>query len=94
MTLTNFLTGSAQLSGLLFIVTSMLAMGMSLTIPMIIQPLKNARRVIMALLAIGLLLGGREASVRSVMGFGTAQRMGARREAVMLVAQSAALAAK
>ncbi len=53
MTLTNFLTGSAQLSGLLFIVTSMLAMGMSLTIPMIIQPLKNARRVIMALLANG-----------------------------------------
>ncbi len=43
MTLTNFCTAIAQLSGLLFIVTSMLAMGMSLTVPMIMQPVKNAR---------------------------------------------------
>jgi hypothetical protein len=37
--------------GLLFVVTSMLAMGLSLTIPQIIQPLKNVRLVILALLA-------------------------------------------
>jgi predicted Na+-dependent transporter len=40
-----------QLAGLLFIVTSMLAMGMSLTISLIVQPLKNARLVLVALLA-------------------------------------------
>ena len=36
---------------LLFVVTTMLAMGLSLTIPQIIGPLKNARLVIMALVA-------------------------------------------
>ncbi len=41
MTLTDFFTAIAQLSGLLFIVTSMLAMGMSLTVPMIRQPLRQ-----------------------------------------------------
>jgi predicted Na+-dependent transporter len=39
------------LSGLLFIIASMLAMGMSLTMTQILQPLKNARLVILALLA-------------------------------------------
>ena len=39
------------LAGLLFIVTSMLAMGMSLTMTQILQPLKNARLVALALLA-------------------------------------------
>ena len=42
MTLTDFFTATARLSGLLFIVTSMLAMGMSLTIPMIMQPVRSA----------------------------------------------------
>jgi predicted Na+-dependent transporter len=51
MTLADFINAIAALSGLLFIVTSMLAMGMSLTIPMIIQPLKNGRLVVLALLA-------------------------------------------
>jgi predicted Na+-dependent transporter len=51
MTLTDFVVVIAKLSGLLFIVTSMLAMGMSLTIPMIVQPLKNGRLVVLALLA-------------------------------------------
>jgi predicted Na+-dependent transporter len=51
MTLNEFLNVFAQLSGLLFIITSMLAMGMSLTIAQIIQPLKNARLVALALLA-------------------------------------------
>ncbi len=51
MTATELFTALAQISGLLFIVTSMLAMGMSLTMAQILQPLKNARLVILALLA-------------------------------------------
>lgn len=51
MTLSEFLTVIAQISGLLFIVTSMLAMGMSLTMGQILQPLKNVRLVLLALLA-------------------------------------------
>ncbi len=51
MTLHEFFTAVAGLSGLLFVVASMLAMGMSLTIPQIVQPLKNMRLVILALLA-------------------------------------------
>lgn len=43
MTLTNFYTAIAPLSGWLFIVASMLALGMRLTVPMIRQPVKNAR---------------------------------------------------
>jgi predicted Na+-dependent transporter len=49
--LADFLITIGQLVGLLFIVTSMLAMGMSLTISLIVQPLKNARLVLVALLA-------------------------------------------
>lgn len=51
MTLADLLTAIAQVAALLFIVTSMLAMGMSLTPTQILQPLKNARLVILALLA-------------------------------------------
>jgi BASS family bile acid:Na+ symporter len=40
-----------QLSIVVFVVTSMLAMGLSLTIPQILQPLKNTRLVILALVA-------------------------------------------
>jgi BASS family bile acid:Na+ symporter len=40
-----------QLSIVVFVVTSMLAMGLSLTIPQIMQPLKNTRLVILALAA-------------------------------------------
>jgi predicted Na+-dependent transporter len=36
-------------AGLLFVVTSMLAMGLSLTLPMVLQSLKNVRLVVMAL---------------------------------------------
>jgi hypothetical protein len=42
MTLTNFYTAIAQLSGWLFIVASMLALGTSLTVPMIRQPMSVA----------------------------------------------------
>lgn len=38
-----------QLSALVFVVASMLAMGLSLTIPAIVEPLKNLRLVILAL---------------------------------------------
>jgi BASS family bile acid:Na+ symporter len=41
----------AQLSGLVFVVTSMVAMGMSLTISQIVTPLRNVRLVVLALLA-------------------------------------------
>src|SRR5262245_48708697 len=36
---------------LLFVVTSMLSMGLSLTVPQILQPLRNTRLVLMALMA-------------------------------------------
>lgn len=49
MTAEQFFEAIAKLSGLLFVVTSMLAMGMSLTMPMIMQSLKNTRLVILAL---------------------------------------------
>ncbi len=45
------LTVIAQLAGLVFVVGSMLAMGLSLTVAQIIEPLKNMRLVILALVA-------------------------------------------
>jgi hypothetical protein len=42
MILMNFYTATAQLSGWLLIVASMLALGMSLTVPMIRQPISVA----------------------------------------------------
>jgi hypothetical protein len=42
MTPSNFYTAIAQLSGWLFIVASMLALGTSLTVPMIRQPMSVA----------------------------------------------------
>jgi BASS family bile acid:Na+ symporter len=51
MTLGELVGAVAGLSGLLFVVTSMLGMGASLTTAMILQPLKNTRLVLLALLA-------------------------------------------
>lgn len=51
MTLETFLSTIAALTGLTYVVSSMLATGMSLTVPQIVQPLKNVRLVILALLA-------------------------------------------
>jgi BASS family bile acid:Na+ symporter len=51
MTLNDFLSAIAGISGLLFVVTSMLAMSLSLSLQQMTQPLKNARLVILALLA-------------------------------------------
>jgi predicted Na+-dependent transporter len=46
-----FFSAIAGISGLLFVVTSMLAMGLSLGLQQIAQPLRNARLVILVLLA-------------------------------------------
>ena len=51
MTLEAFLSTIAALTGLTFVVASMLGTGLSLTVAQILQPLKNARLVILALLA-------------------------------------------
>jgi predicted Na+-dependent transporter len=51
MTANEFFSALSGIAGVTFVITSMLAMGMSLTMAQIIQPLKNARLVILALLA-------------------------------------------
>jgi len=51
MTLNDFLSAIAGISGLLFVVTSMLAMSLSLSAQQMTQPLKNVRLVVIALLA-------------------------------------------
>ena len=51
MTLDQFLSTIAALTGLTFVVASMLGTGLSLTVAQIVQPLKNVRLVILALLA-------------------------------------------
>jgi BASS family bile acid:Na+ symporter len=51
MTLDQFLSTIAALTGLTFVVASMLGTGLSLTVAQIVQPLKNTRLVILALLA-------------------------------------------
>jgi predicted Na+-dependent transporter len=50
MTLADFFEAIAKISGLLFVVSSMLAVGLSLTMTQIIAPLKNVRLVVLALL--------------------------------------------
>ena len=51
MTSTEFLTLLAGISGLVFVVGSMLAMGLNLTMSQILEPLRNIRLVVLALLA-------------------------------------------
>jgi BASS family bile acid:Na+ symporter len=51
MTVETSFSAIAALAGLLFILSSMLAMGMSLTMAQILQPLRNVRLVLLALLA-------------------------------------------
>jgi len=51
MTANEFFSAIAAISGLSFVVASMLAMGLSLTMAQILQPLKNVRLVILALVA-------------------------------------------
>jgi BASS family bile acid:Na+ symporter len=47
----ELLTALSNVFTLAFVVTSMLSMGLSLTVPQIVEPLKNVRLVIMALVA-------------------------------------------
>ena len=49
--MTEILTVIVKLSALVFVVASMLAMGLSLTIPQIVKPLKNVKLLILALVA-------------------------------------------
>jgi BASS family bile acid:Na+ symporter len=49
--MSQILTAIMNLSTLVFVVTGMLAMGLSLTIAQIVAPLRNARLVLLALLA-------------------------------------------
>ena len=49
--MSEIVTVIAQLSALTFILTSMLAMGLSLTVKQIVDPLRNVRVVLLALLA-------------------------------------------
>jgi len=58
MTASELFGALARIAGLLFIVTSMMAMGMSLTMIQILQPLKNARLVALALLSNFVLVPG------------------------------------
>ena len=51
MTLSEFLSSIAKISGLLFVVTSMLALSFKLSLQQMTQPLKNVRLVILTLLA-------------------------------------------
>ena len=51
MTANEFFSAIVAISGLTFVVASMLAMGLSLTMAQILQPLKNVRLVILALVA-------------------------------------------
>jgi BASS family bile acid:Na+ symporter len=51
MTTTEFFQALAGISGVLFVITSMLAMGLSLSMVQILQPLKNLRLVLLALVA-------------------------------------------
>ncbi|HSN74669.1 MAG TPA: bile acid:sodium symporter, partial [Anaerolineae bacterium] len=51
MTAQEFFQDIGSLAGLLVIITRMLAMGRSLTVAQIVQPLKNVRLVLLALLA-------------------------------------------
>jgi BASS family bile acid:Na+ symporter len=56
--MSEILTVIAQISVLTFVITSMLAMGLSLTIAQIVEPLKDVRRVLLALLASFVLVPG------------------------------------
>jgi predicted Na+-dependent transporter len=51
MTVAELVTLLAQLSGLVFVVTSMIAMGLSLTLGQVLAPLRDLRLVVLALVA-------------------------------------------
>lgn len=74
--MTDTLNTIAQLSGLVFVVGSMLAMGLSLTVPQIIQPLKNKRLVILALIANFVIVPALAYGITALIPIGEGQRIG------------------
>ena len=76
MTLNDFFTAIAGISGLLFIVGSMLATGLSLTTAQILRPLKNARLVIVALLANFVLVPALAYLITAILPLDEALRIG------------------
>ncbi len=74
--MTEILNVIAQLSGLVFVVGSMLAMGLSLTVAQIIQPLKNTRLVILALVANFILVPALVIAITALIPVSEGQRIG------------------
>ena len=74
--MTETLTTIAQLAGLVYVVGSMLAMGLSLTTTQIIQPLKNMRLVIMALVANFILVPALVYGITALIPVSEGQRIG------------------
>ncbi len=70
------LTVIAHLSGLVFVVGSMLAMGLSLTVPEIIAPLKNRRVVVLALVGNFILVPALALLITAIIPLSDAQRTG------------------
>jgi BASS family bile acid:Na+ symporter len=64
------------IAGLLFVVTSMLGMGASLTMSMILQPLKNVKLVILALVANFLLVPALAYAITLVLPIAEDQKIG------------------
>ena len=76
MTAVEFFEAIAQLSGLVFVVTSMLAMGMSLTISQIVAPLRDVRLVVLALIANFVLVPALAYGIAAVLPIDDALRTG------------------
>ncbi len=74
--MTETLNVIAQLSGLVFVVGSMLAMGLSLTVAQIIQPLKKPRLVILALVANFILVPALVIGITALIPISEGQRIG------------------
>ena len=74
--MTETLTTIAQLAGLVYVVGSMLAMGLSLTMAQIIQPLKNMRLVILALVANFILVPALVVGLTALIPLSEGQRIG------------------
>ena len=74
--MTDTLNTIAQLAGLVFVVGSMLAMGLSLTVPQIIQPLKNRRLVILALVANFVIVPALAYGITALIPVSEGQRIG------------------
>ncbi len=70
------LTIIAQLAGLVFVVGSMLAMGLSLAVAQIVQPLKNVRLVVLALVANFIVAPALVYGITAVIPVSEGQRIG------------------